>query len=829
MLPIRIPRTPLSSFIVVLSIVFCPPHVIGGQSLAPPSRAPTIVSLEFSAGVYDKAGAAVSFDKNPPNGLITGFASPVTARWGPVDVFWGIDPWNPESDRRQTRQTYQLLPPAGLKKRISIIRSVIQTCREEGITWIVPTFSFGTISGDHQKRLGFWEFYDRWEQYAEWMGPRPWNDPLDWLCVDKDGNPIVETADPPNSEHARKFRRYRCCIQHPDWAGFQRAVLKLGAEAGYDGGFADNVSPSPCFCRHCKRSFRAFLESPNRPAWVGRLTGDRNLSSLTLDAPETPPELIRRWRLLSTAAHLDSLRAAGSGANPAFGVTAGGLSLADSVPVGEKADYLLFTEVGAPGLMSTGEIPENDHVRVAVVGEAVRTEFLNTVFRIRDPETGGVVRARIRLPASTRAGESVPVTVHFLNDSRPATPQNALSDFHLSFEGEEGNDTTKVPLEPATAAERAGSSQGDATAPQIEWIGRWTPKVPGTYSVSFGFTHHERSDATPREVPYRAQLRWPHLCRTHIAELLFARQMLAQPLLVGREWFAQRSPNPVRELALAEAAAFEGGCYVGNEPPRVFAAFLRAHRNLFENRQPVGSLGVLYAGWGPNPLSLEPNETAPGIVHQLGAAHRPYMALIDRTLPSDAGLLSGFEAIYFASTEYELTDVQISALRQYQERGGRLVMTIPGVLINGESAANVLGSTLPVWDAANPALPGEPLVSGGPGVENLRVAVYSQPNRLAVHLVNYNVCLLHPRAKVIGLENLRIATPLPDDWPTVKAITLAPGEDMRSVSATVENTRAVVTLPQVGIYRVLILERATVEPSSRIPSTSLLRRLPGFH
>lgn len=803
--------TSCPSFYLFLLIFSCLSGATTAQPLVLPSVPPNILGLEFSGELYDEVGTAAFFANTPPDGLITGFASPITARWGPVEVFWGLDPWSPESDRRQTRQTYQLLSPAGLEARISEIRSVVQACREKGIARIAPTFSFSTISGDHQKRLGFWEFYDRWEHYSQWMGPRPWNDPLDWLCVDKDGDPIMETADPPNSEHARKFRRYRCCIHHPDWAGFQQSVLKLCAESGYDGGFADDVSPVPCFCRHCTRCFREFLDSAERPAWVGRLAGERELSRLALDSPETPPELIRRWRMLSTAAHLESLRAAGKGVDPSFAITAGGLSLAESAPVGEEADYLLFAEVGAPGLMSTGEIPENDHVRVAVVDEAVRTEFLNTVFRIRNPETGGVVRARIRLPASTRAGESAPVTVHFLNDSRAAAREDALSDFHLSFEGEKG-DATKVPLEPAPAAEGSVSAEENAEAAQSEWAGQWTPKAPGTYSVSFGFTHHEKSDAASQDIPYRAQLRWPHLCRTHIAELQFARQMQAQPLLVGKEWFAQRSPVPVRELALAEAAAFGGGCYVGNEPPQAFAAFPRAHRDLFENWQPTGSIGVLYAAWGPNPLSLEPNETPSGIAHQLGAAHRPYVALIDRNLPSDAALLSGLAAIHLACGEYELTDVQIGALRQYQERGGRLVLATADVLINGGSAASVFGSEVGVWDAANPVLPGEPLVSGGPGIENLRVAVYSQPDRLAVHLVNYNVCLLHPRAEPIGLENVQVAIPLPEGWLNVQAITLAPGEDPLAISAAVETTRAVVTLPQVGIYRVLVLERAAMEP-----------------
>ena len=177
-----------------------------------------------------------------------------------------------------------------------------------GIPEIVPYISCDTLAGDHEKRLGFWKFYDHWESYAHWAGSRPSHDPFDWLAVDAQGKFVGGSNGGYSPSYFAPLHRYRACLNHPDWAEWQDRLIRMIAAVGYDGCFLDNACPESCYCRYCKAAFAEFLEKNGDVDWVRRLTAGLNRAQLHLDSAKAPAELVRRWRATRLARHLGRLR-----------------------------------------------------------------------------------------------------------------------------------------------------------------------------------------------------------------------------------------------------------------------------------------------------------------------------------------------------------------------------------------------------------------------------------------------------------------------------------------------------------------------------------------
>ena len=104
----------------------------------------------------------------------------------------------------------------------------------------------------------------------------------------------------------------------------------------------------------------------------------------------------------------------------------------------------------------------------------------------------------------------------------------------------------------------------------------------------------------------------------------------------------------LQELALAEMAAFSGGGGVASEgrPQATYRAFFKKHAELFAGWRPVAPAAVLYAYWGPNPLSPYHGDHPPTIHEHLITSHRPYVTLIDARLPERATELAGYGVLY---------------------------------------------------------------------------------------------------------------------------------------------------------------------------------------
>ena len=165
---------------------------------------------------------------------------------------------------------------------------------------------------------------------------------------------------------------------------------------------------------------------------------------------------------------------------------------------------------------------------------------------------------------------------------------------------------------------------------------------------------------------------------------------------------------------------------------------------------PRAPAAVLYAYWGPNPLSAHQGEHLPTIHQRLLGSHRPYVGLVDAWLPDGAAELADFVAIYLESPAYEMSARQLKALGDYARRG-RIVVGDRRATINGRPIVELLESRrVTIWDPKRPTLPTTAIAPSEGLQQNLRFAIYQKADRLAVHVVNYNVCLLDRQKKAVG-------------------------------------------------------------------------------
>ena len=164
-----------------------------------------------------------------------------------------------------------------------------------GVPLLMPYSSYHTIAGDHEKRKGFWGFFDHWEDYQKWLGPKPAEDPFHWLMVDKEGKFVPGACGGYSPKYYAPLLRYRVCPKHPEWRKFQIRLTELIAEVEYDGVFVDNanVRGQICFCKYCREGLKKFAGGLSQRA-LDILGVKDDPSDVDLLSDDTPAELIRR-------------------------------------------------------------------------------------------------------------------------------------------------------------------------------------------------------------------------------------------------------------------------------------------------------------------------------------------------------------------------------------------------------------------------------------------------------------------------------------------------------------------------------------------------------
>jgi len=334
------------------------------EPMMPTTSPPIIYTINYSGDYFKRAEYIERFRAHPPDLLHVGKATPITHLWGPVRMFQGENQYTGGPGHTLDWDNIALISPEALAGRIETIRRTLRRYREIGIREIVPYISYHTLAGDHEKRLGFWKFYDNWEKYRQWAGPRPARDPFDWLVVDKQGKFVGGSCGGYSPDYFAPLHRYRACTNHPDWAGWHQRLVRMIAEVGYDGCFVDNSHPDPCYCRYCKAAFRRFLDEHRDLFWVQRLTAGMDPGTLQLDSPDVPTELVRRVRLCWIRDHLGMLRDVGREVNPRFTIFPNGNSTAECMLTGGKCDRLMFESTYSPGLMAHRETARVDEVGI---------------------------------------------------------------------------------------------------------------------------------------------------------------------------------------------------------------------------------------------------------------------------------------------------------------------------------------------------------------------------------------------------------------------------------------------------------------------------------
>jgi hypothetical protein len=89
---------------------------------------------------------------------------------------------------------------------------------------------------------------------------------------------------------------------------------------------------------------------------------------------------------------------------------------------------------------------------------------------------------------------------------------------------------------------------------------------------------------------------------------------------------------------------------------------------------------------------------------------------------------------------------------------------------------------------------------------NLRFAVYSRGDRLALHAVNYNVCLLDEARRVLDVGPTPVELPIPAGWTAVKATCYDPDAEPQPIECSVDRDIVRFTLPKTHVYKIVLVE-----------------------
>jgi hypothetical protein len=803
---------------LIVGLVFLTPSLGADfDSLLPTTKQPIVYLIDYTDEYFTNPEYVEQFAGQPPDLLHVGKATPITHLWGPIRLLRGENQYTGGPGHTLDWDNIALITPDALAKRFGTIRHMLRRYHEIGIPEIVPYISYHTLAGDHQKRLGFWSFYDRWDAYARWVGTRPTCDPFDWLVVDARGQFVGGSSGGYSPDYYAPLHRYRACINHPDWSRWHQQLIRMVAEVGYDGCFVDNCHPDSCYCQHCKAAFREFLAENRDLHWVRRLTAGLQVDQLELDTANVPAELVRRARLIRTRDHLGMLRETGRRVNPRFTVFPNGNSTAECQLTGSKCDRLMFESTYSPGIMATRATAEVEETVIEVTDGSAPPAPVVHRYDLSNPNKWIEMEADMNIPLRARVGHPVLLEARVTVLGASQRDNDYAEDFHLLLREVVTGEEIRVSLQPPMVLGAPGPS-GAGKRPPVALRATWTPQRPGRYLPYFGCAYTDSGHI--RSHPHVVRLDRGRICRTHIGTLKFAQHMRARSIFLGYETRRSGWENAA-ELGLAEMAAFGGGGgYASRGVPQAkYRKFFKGHSKLFEGWRPTASEAILFAYWGDNPLAHVRPVTQSTIHDYLAGAQRPFVALLDATLPTDADRLQDFRVIYLQARHYEFTPAQLDALANYVERGGWLVAQDETIMCSGRPISQLFDvktnhrvvergkGRVMLWDAATPSAPAPPIISAKGIQKHLRFALYEKDDQRALHVVNYNVCLLEEKRPVLDVHNVEIRMPVPEGWTDAAALCFDPDAQPQRLDCAVKQGCARFSLPSVHIYKIVLLSK----------------------
>lgn len=346
---------------VPVAVLICAAALAGQQEWR--TTVPYTYNIDYSQGHVGNPEYLRKIAAGPPTLMHVGEDVVFSSVFGVKDIFGG-------PQRTHTK----VITVEQAREKMRAMRGFTASLHQAGVKWIIPYINNHTILGDHEKRIGFWEFFDHWDRYRE-FGFGPTKPPADILTARMDGgypHPVRWKEihrDDPNYP----YRRYGLCTNHPIWLGFLKTVTRNIARGGMDGVFADEMTFRD-YCSYDEALFKEYLSAKYSAAERERRFGRADVSTLRLGRPGDGAlyyDTLAFWSH-SNARFLKTLLEEGRQENPDFFVmanlgpfahfagaysrTAGGKNPEDWAPY---TRLIMFEEMQRPGQLAAGVFFDN--------------------------------------------------------------------------------------------------------------------------------------------------------------------------------------------------------------------------------------------------------------------------------------------------------------------------------------------------------------------------------------------------------------------------------------------------------------------------------------
>jgi len=784
------------------------PAMPAGQAVGKPlTRPPFIYVIDYGVKYYeDFESIEKDFRSAPPGLMHIGKTVPITHLWGPAPIFWGENQmtWHPATGKpgKLALENIRLLSPGELSERIKRMKDYTDKFHAAGVTALIPYLCSRTIAGDHETRKGFWEFYDKWNDYAQWVGQRPPEDPFTWVTRDRSGK---ITGDYPYApDYFAPWHRYRPCVNNPHWRSYQQALVRLVAEAGYDGVFMDNSHhDSLCFCNHCQQAFKNYILTLSKQEL--ETLGVKDPSIMDLLSETASAELVRRFLVVSIARHLRALKEAARAVNQRFLIFPNISRYQCMMAYGDSCDIYMFEGARPPGCFFMGNTKEWV-IAIDVKEKAGNSSRSQHIFKYADSNTLGgdnglvQMQAQIDVPVSAAVGQETMLACKLIKVGNDKNHDCAFN-FEFILTNNASGKEEKVALLPKITVGYGGER------PPMELKGRWIPGESGAYRLSFRYKYTIHRPGNDAEMSH--YFISDSIYSTHIGQYLYYANASARHVTLEGGSQNDATPN-TGELWAAECAAFSNGSpHVAPAVREKYHAFFSRTKHLYDAFTPYADIGLLYGYWGhnPNEMGCFP-EREPSPADNIADAHRLLRVFIDKTINTDD--FTGLKTLILCGTFMELTESQVQAIKKFRQSGGEVYVYKPETKINGQPCQDVIGDT-PLWQPGKNIAGHPPLMKHAEGLaRGLRFAAYTKETGgkrvMALHVVNYNVMLpgMSALQEVGVVKGASITIPVPPAWRIKSVKACDPdSEKTQSLSFQALEGQLQLILPDVRIYKLL--------------------------
>jgi len=231
------------------------------------TSAPITYCIDYRDGHVGNSAYLKTIADAPPDLLHVGEDVPFSSVYGTKDGYAG--------------DKFKLLSAEELRAKIAALTEYVASLHRAGVRWVIPYINNKAVIGDHIKRTGMWEIFDRWDQYQEFgFGPRPSED----LVQAQMDYPFRTISLSKRGAHFYPNKLYQMCGNHPTWRQYLLAVTANIAKCGYDGTFVDEMDLHD-YCPYDQAKFREYVMARYDSAARLRRYGTADANALRLGNP----------------------------------------------------------------------------------------------------------------------------------------------------------------------------------------------------------------------------------------------------------------------------------------------------------------------------------------------------------------------------------------------------------------------------------------------------------------------------------------------------------------------------------------------------------------